>query len=48
MSAQLAAHLAAGVDDVVIVPATAGDDAGVRTLTLLAPRRGVPGSEADP
>jgi len=46
--AQLAAHLAAGVDDVVIVPATAGDDAGVRTLTLLAPRRGVPGSEADP
>lgn len=35
--ARVAEHLAAGVDEVVIVPATADDPAGERTLTALAP-----------
>jgi probable F420-dependent oxidoreductase len=33
--ARIAEYAAAGTDEVVIVPATAGDDAGTRTLTVL-------------
>jgi probable F420-dependent oxidoreductase len=34
---RIAAYRDAGVDDICIVPATAGDDAGLRTLAALAP-----------
>ena len=37
--ARIAEYVAAGVDEIVIVPATAGDDAGERTMTTLAPGR---------
>lgn len=39
VSARLAAYAAAGLDEVVVVPATAGDAAGERTLTALAALR---------
>jgi hypothetical protein len=34
--ARLEAYAAAGLDEVVLVPATAGDPGGERTLTALA------------
>jgi probable F420-dependent oxidoreductase len=37
--ARLAAYSDAGLDEVAILPATAGDPAGERTLSALAPRR---------
>lgn len=42
ITARIADYRAAGVDDICIVPATAGDDGGRRTLAALAPlaRRG--------
>lgn len=47
--ARLAAYVAAGVDEVVLVPVTAGDDGGERTLLALAPPpRGARPYEPDP
>jgi probable F420-dependent oxidoreductase len=37
VSARVAAYREAGVDEICVVPVTAGDDAGRRTLTALAP-----------
>ncbi len=45
---RLAAYAAAGVDEVVLVPVTAGDDGGERTLEALAPRAPVPGPGVRP
>jgi alkanesulfonate monooxygenase SsuD/methylene tetrahydromethanopterin reductase-like flavin-dependent oxidoreductase (luciferase family) len=42
---RIAAYREAGVDDVCVVPATAGDDAGRRTLAALAPSRWRDGPE---
>jgi alkanesulfonate monooxygenase SsuD/methylene tetrahydromethanopterin reductase-like flavin-dependent oxidoreductase (luciferase family) len=36
---RIAAYHAAGVDEVCLVPATAGDPAGERTLAALGPAR---------
>lgn len=48
-AARVREHVVAGVDEVVIVPVTAGDDGGRRTLTALAPRpRGALADEPRP
>jgi hypothetical protein len=39
VNARLQTYAAAGLDEIMLVPATAGDPGGERTLTALAPHR---------